>query len=179
MKAKLKTKTGSELIATLFAVVTASPDAAAYVAEEGIPDILEYCLKLRPSDKDAAALVEVALKVVKEAAASGKASSSNLEATMKLIDMYKAKKGVVDRGSAAIAAMMGPKQLKTCLATLSSAAEGSEERKAALGMLSSMSYIGSYAEAIVKVGSLPLLCNALESGFTRIGMFQTQSSRFC
>lgn len=157
-------------MSTLASIVGSSADAAEHIAKEGISSILGYCVNMSANDKYAAELIEQALKAVEVAARSGKASPENLTATMTLIDMYKTRKTIGDRGSAVMAAMMGPEQLKKCLDTLSSSRDGSDEKKTALTMLSSMSYIGSYAEAVVKVGSLPLLCDALQSVLSHICM---------
>lgn len=162
-KRAASTKTGLQLMSTLSAVVMSYADAVSYVAERGIQRILDFCLQLNPVDKDAVLLVEYALKAIKECAATGKVGPENLTSTMKLVDLFDTKKNIVDRGSAAMASIMGPEQLKRCLAILSSASENSEDRSTALAMLTSMSYISSYAEAIVKAGSLPVLCDAVAS----------------
>lgn len=61
--------------------------------------------------------------------------------------------------------MIGPDELKKCLDGLSSAPSGSKERQDALILLSSMSYIGPYADAIVAAGGIPLLCDAIKSNY--------------
>eukprot|EP00923_Selenidium_pygospionis_P019890 GHVN01034600.1.p1 GENE.GHVN01034600.1~~GHVN01034600.1.p1 ORF type:complete len:2578 (+),score=454.78 GHVN01034600.1:733-7734(+) len=66
-----------------------------------------------------------------------------------------------------MAAMIGPDQLKQCLAALSQPV-GSEARDNALTMLSSLSYIPSYADAIVEAGGIPLLVGAVKSSTAEI-----------
>ncbi|OEH79639.1 hypothetical protein cyc_04251 [Cyclospora cayetanensis] len=81
---------------------------------------------------------------------------------------YRSKKGAFAKGSAALAAMVGPEQLQQCLSTLKSSSPGSAEHDEALTTLGSMSYISSFTDEIVRAGGIPMLCELINSGLTQL-----------
>lgn len=155
-------------------VVSANPEAAIQIAQDGIPKILDFCLKTINVCKEPVPVVEHAFKTIRKAAISGKVSLENLASIMKLMDHFKDRKSVMDAGSAVLGKMISPAELKKCLEMLSSASDDSAQKNTALVALSSMSYISSYAEEVVKSGALHLICEVVWSKYDLSGSCNAQ-----
>lgn len=130
---------------------------------DAVTKILNVLTRITPSVADAAQAAESGLLVIQKVVHAAKPPSSITDGVIKTLDLFKGKKSVVDRGSAILAAMVSPEELRRCLDALATASHGSRERQDALTTLISMSYIASYADAIVQAGGIQLLCSATQA----------------
>lgn len=91
-----------------------------------------------------------------------KPTATHLNVVVSVLDANKDSEALQTAGSALLAAMISSDSLKKCLETLKTAPQSAPERVDSLKMLSSMSYISSYAGQIVAAGGLACLIETLE-----------------
>lgn len=128
---------------------------------EAIDKVLNAIAKRDSSQSENITAIACALNVIKNVAAVGKSKPSHLDGVIAIMDASADQPTIHTAGSAALGVMVGPDVLKQCLSVLKTADAGSPERAAALTTLSSMSYISSCADQIVKAGGVPMLCDAV------------------
>lgn len=113
-----------------------------------------------PQSTDAAYHALIAAGCIAKA---GGGDTACVTQTKDLVERFKGTKKIVDAGSEALAGMLTLDQLSTALDALNTAAVGSPERTSALEILSAMSYVQAFAEAIVESGCVALLVQAVNS----------------
>ncbi|KAL8436218.1 hypothetical protein Efla_003748 [Eimeria flavescens] len=165
---KVQMKTAARVAAALAVATNSAEGAAGAGAAGGVGPVLDFCLANGDMSEAAAQCVESAFDACKHMAEQGQIQGSVLEQCIAVMDKYRSKKGALAKGSAALAAMVGPEQLQTCLSTLKRSSPGSPEHDDALTTLGSMSYISSFTDEIVRAGGIPLLCELINSGLTQI-----------
>ena len=165
---KIPMKTAARVAAAL-AVATNSPSGAAGAATAGgMAPVLQFCLANGDMSETSVQCVESVFEACKHMAEQGHTQGSVLEQCIAVMDKYRSKKGAFAKGSAALAAMVGPEQLQQCLSALKSSAPGTPEHDEALTTLGSMSYISAFTDEIVRAGGIPMLCELINSGLTQI-----------
>eukprot|EP01054_Gregarina_sp_Poly1_P008217 Gregarina_sp_Poly_1__8216@NODE_477_length_8073_cov_152_830877_g386_i0_p1_GENE_NODE_477_length_8073_cov_152_830877_g386_i0NODE_477_length_8073_cov_152_830877_g386_i0_p1_ORF_typecomplete_len2623_score466_04KAP/PF05804_12/4_4e02KAP/PF05804_12/1_9KAP/PF05804_12/0_0024KAP/PF05804_12/17KAP/PF05804_12/3_3e02KAP/PF05804_12/5_2e02KAP/PF05804_12/0_00038KAP/PF05804_12/0_014Arm_2/PF04826_13/0_05Arm_2/PF04826_13/2_5Arm_2/PF04826_13/77Arm_2/PF04826_13/2e03Arm_2/PF04826_13/5Arm_2/PF04826_13/7_6e02Arm_2/PF04826 len=158
---KMKIPLMSRLLECIVEVSRNSAAAATLSNADALTTVLNSIHKGDVSAPESAAAVTYGLQIAKFVAQAGKSKSQHLDLVISLMDRYKDKAVVQNAGSAALAIMVGPDELKKCLDTLKNAPPESAERAGALTTLSSMSYISTCADQIVQAGGIPLLCEAI------------------
>eukprot|EP01053_Blabericola_migrator_P012968 Blabericola_migrator_1__12967@NODE_85_length_14814_cov_131_925612_g76_i0_p1_GENE_NODE_85_length_14814_cov_131_925612_g76_i0NODE_85_length_14814_cov_131_925612_g76_i0_p1_ORF_typecomplete_len2624_score585_46Arm_2/PF04826_13/13Arm_2/PF04826_13/13Arm_2/PF04826_13/0_17Arm_2/PF04826_13/0_13Arm_2/PF04826_13/20Arm_2/PF04826_13/2_4e02Arm_2/PF04826_13/1_1e03Arm_2/PF04826_13/1Arm_2/PF04826_13/5_6e05KAP/PF05804_12/9_8e02KAP/PF05804_12/0_005KAP/PF05804_12/34KAP/PF05804_12/35KAP/PF05804_12/3_4e02KAP/PF05804_1 len=144
------------------AEVSKNKSAAASLGDADVlSKVFNSLSKIDASTPDGVSAITYGLQVAGNVAAAEKARPGNLDSVITLMDRCKDKQVVQNAGSAALAKMVSPDELKRCLNTLKAAAPNSPERANALTTLASMSYISSCADQIVQTGGVPLLCEAV------------------
>lgn len=144
-------------------------EAATLLGQSAVPKFLEYCSTLNVFDHDTPPTVNVTLKSVTAAAdRGGKVSTDNVRRILKLVDIHKTRREIVENGGNAIAAIMDPDGLKQCISVLGTTkwkdvAQNKKQEDEALTFLASMSYLSSSASEIVRAKALPMLCCAIKS----------------
>eukprot|EP00923_Selenidium_pygospionis_P001038 GHVN01001571.1.p1 GENE.GHVN01001571.1~~GHVN01001571.1.p1 ORF type:complete len:2595 (+),score=325.02 GHVN01001571.1:17885-25669(+) len=168
-KGKLPTKTSARVMAALVVVAETEDGSGIEVlgAAQTTTKILSYISANGTMDQAGVMMAESGMKCVAALADGGVSQQGDLDICISVMEMYKGKRNVTNEVSAAMAAMIGPDQLKQCLVALSQPV-GSEARDSALTMLSSLSYIPSYADEIVQAGGVPLLVAAVKSSSAEI-----------
>lgn len=165
---RLPLKAGARVAAALAVVAQTSAGAASIQSGGGVVGLLQYCLENGDMSDSAVQCVESAFDCCRLMASGGFSDSAVLAACIALMDKYRAKKGALSKGSAAMAAMVGPEQLHHCLTTLKGSSPGTPEHDEALMTLGSMSYIASFTDEIVRSGGIPMLCELINSGLTQL-----------
>lgn len=167
-KEKLPHKAAKK-VTKILAIVSSSANGAAAINEtKGLINALDYCLKYGELDQDSVQMIESSFDSCKNLAQRGFTDNNILNKCIELMDKYKSKKSASTKGSAALALMVGPEQLRSCLKILKNDAPGTPQHDEALTMLSSMSYISSYADEIVKAGAIPTLISLINNGVSQL-----------
>ncbi|PFH34228.1 putative anonymous antigen-1 [Besnoitia besnoiti] len=167
-KAAIGMKTAKRVTAALAIAAESAEGSTALYNAGGTSVLLTYCLNQGDQSDAGVEMVEGAFDTVRFMAVNQCTDSSTLTQCIELMDKYRSKKSASAKGSAALAAMIGPEQLQKCLQTLKSAESGSPEYDDALVTLGSMSYISSFTDEIVKAGGVPLLVELINSGLPQL-----------
>lgn len=167
-KAAVQMKTAKRVTAALAIAAESAEGSTALYNAGGTSILLTYCLNQGDLSDAGVEMIEGAFDTVRHMAVNQCTDGSTLNQCIALMDKYRERKSAVAKGSAALAAMIGPEQLQKCLQTLKSASAGSPEYDDALVTLGSMSYISSFTDEIVKAGGIPLLIELINSGLSQM-----------
>ncbi|KAH0484910.1 MAG: uncharacterized protein KVP18_004735 [Porospora cf. gigantea A] len=155
-------------MSVLNTVATSQEGPALLNEHDALEKLLQFCKSkigaTVPGDFNA---VEQALVVARNVAKQHP-STRFLPVTMDIIDGFKSKKAIVEKGSETMACFLGPEELKNCLKNLEKAEDGTPEKKEAMTMLSSLSYVSHFADEIVRQGGIPLLCGAIKDSSRKL-----------
>eukprot|EP00915_Cephaloidophora_sp_WS-2016_P000092 GHVH01000169.1.p1 GENE.GHVH01000169.1~~GHVH01000169.1.p1 ORF type:complete len:2681 (+),score=460.81 GHVH01000169.1:104-8146(+) len=157
----------ADLMISALAAVSKSPTGpdilASSLTSEGL---VEYCINV---GKVNAVVKPEALETISNALAllekcvNKNTSADVMEKVIIVLESYKSTKSIQDGGSSCLAAMIGKDKVRTCIQAIK-APEGSAEKDNALVLLSSLSYISTYAGVLAKNKGIPMLCGAIRDG---------------
>lgn len=126
--------------------------------------LLEHSMGYQTLNDDVACVVERVFDTIKNMASNGYIDPSLIEKCVVILDKFSSYPKVVTKGSEAMKYAVGPEQLQNCLKVLKTTTQGSKEQDAALELLSSLSYISSITDEVVKSGGIPVLIELINSG---------------
>eukprot|EP00917_Polyrhabdina_sp_WS-2016_P018089 GHVP01039040.1.p1 GENE.GHVP01039040.1~~GHVP01039040.1.p1 ORF type:complete len:2570 (-),score=521.82 GHVP01039040.1:59-7732(-) len=105
--------------------------------------------------------VETGTVVLARLASQGFVTAGHLEHFLTIMERHTANLGIVQNCALSVKSVIGPEQLKSCLAAISDKNSSDEERKKAFSALGGMSYVPAYGEVAAKSGAIPILVEAI------------------
>lgn len=159
-----KHKMQREIVGALAVAAKSSSGAKALNDEDAQSKLLEHCIAFQTINDDVASIVEMVFETIKNMASNGYVNPNLIEQCVLILDKFSSYSKVVAKGSEAMKYAVGPEQLQSCLKVLKSADPKSEEHEKALELLSSLSYVSSITDEVVKAGGIPVLIELINSG---------------
>lgn len=157
---KMKPDSVAKLLMAMVACCDDPECVEALVQKHAGDQILQIISELPTSDASVPA-VETGFHLIQILARASVLTAGQMNSVIKIMDSYKNKKTISDKGSAILVSRLGPNELNKCLKLIAEAPKDSADYQEALVMLASLSYISAYAEAVAKSGGIPTLCNAI------------------
>ncbi|KAH7649306.1 putative Armadillo/beta-catenin-like repeat protein [Cryptosporidium bovis] len=157
----------SEMIRVTSAIcsIAQSEVGAVAFAQSGVgTKALSFAHNWTKTDNESAILIENCLEIVKLCASNGDAPEDALKALVHIIDLYRNRRGVAEKGGACLEMFMNPQKLMECLVVIKSPTSDISQKDDALTMLSAMAYVSSFADEIVRQGGISLVVEALNQG---------------